>query len=356
MPPKLRPLPRKPNVPPPLESSDDDITLGNIRVGPNGVEFTGEGDLHVPRQDLALGTLKMVRPLGRGTQGNVSKYVSTKDNKVYAVKRLYIPSTSDKKNKLTVAGELRNILSQQANAYTVELYNAFYRDRTLWLVMEYMDWGNLEELINLCPAVPETACAYIASQILHALEALHRKVNHHTETDQKGRRQIHRDIKPANVMLSVDGTVKLTDFGIAASAETIGVNSFVGTATYMSPERIQGRMYSTPSDIWSVGVLIAHLLLGKFPFPAAEKGFMALLHQVTECQSLPLVDRCRCSLEAEEFINCCLRQKPEERSTATELLGHKWIVENASKGKDILTELLAKLGEPSPFNEKSPCT
>ncbi|ORC93590.1 putative protein kinase [Trypanosoma theileri] len=355
MPPKLKPLPHKPNILPPPMSNDDDIRLGNIRVDQNGVVFTGGGDLHVLRQDLSLDSLKEVQCLGKGTQGNVSKYINTKDNAVYAVKRLYIPSTSDRTNKQTVAGELRNIICKEANAYTVELYNAFYREGTLWLVMEYMDWGNLEELINISPVIPEAASAYIASQILHALKILHTKSNHHTEGDQKSRRQIHRDIKPANVMLSFDGTVKLTDFGIATSAETIGVNSFIGTATYMSPERIQGRTYSTPSDIWSVGVLIAQLLLGRFPFPSAEKGFMALLREVTECESLPIMSESSCSQAAEDFINHCLRQKPEERSTAAELLEHEWIVHNASKGKAILTELLNELGERLPPNSPSPC-
>ncbi|RNF10340.1 protein kinase [Trypanosoma rangeli] len=347
MPPKLVPLPRKPTAQLPSLSSDDDITLGNIRVGPSGVEFTGEGDLHVPRQDISLDALKCMECLGKGTQGSVRKCIDQKDNAVYAVKELLIPRTTDRMNKLTVAGEFRNIFWQGTNTYTVKLYNAFYRDGTLHLVMEYMDWGNLEELISIQPVIPEPVCAYIASQILHALQIIHTKNNYPTETDQKERRQIHRDIKPANLMLSMDGVVKLTDFGIAASAETIGVNSFVGTVTYMSPERIQGRTYSTPSDIWSVGVLIAQLLLGRFPFSAATIGFMALLHQVMECKSFSLVSECKCSQRAEDFINQCIRQKPADRGTAAELLQDEWIVENASNGRDVLTKLLNTVGKPA---------
>ncbi|RNF22590.1 protein kinase [Trypanosoma conorhini] len=347
MPPKLTPLPRKPTVQLPSLSSEDDITLGNLRVGPSGVEFTGEGDLHVPRQDISLGALKCTECLGKGTQGSVLKCIDQRDNAVYAVKQLPIPRTTDRMNKLTVAGEFRNIFSQGANTYTVKLYNAFYRAGTLYLVMEYMDWGNLEELISMHPVIPEPACAYIASQILHALQTLHTKTNYPTETDQKERRQIHRDIKPANVMLSINGVVKLADLGIAASAETLGVNSFVGTAIYMSPERIQGRTYSTPSDIWSVGVLIAQLLLGRFPFSAAATGFMALLRQVMECKSLSLVDECHCSQKAENFMNKCICQNPADRGTATELLQHEWIVENVSKGRDVLTQLLDTVGKPA---------
>lgn len=310
------------------------------------MEFTGEGDLHVPRPDLTIDGLRRVRQLGQGTQGNVFMYVAP-EKSVFAVKKIAIPSTMDSRMRQTVASELRNIFSDRSNDFTVNLYNAFYRDGALRLVMEYMDWGNLEELLSQKVPIPETASAYITSQMLHALEVLHTKSNLVTEAkpNNKSVRQIHRDIKPANVLLSTDGRVKLADFGIATSAETIGVNSFVGTATYMSPERIQGRRYSTPSDIWSVGVVMAQSLVGHYPFESVEQGFMPLLREITAVESFPIREQTGCSQAAQGFLDKCLRQNPDERGTATELLSMPWILENEGAGKAELVQLLSSLGD-----------
>ncbi|KAG5493943.1 hypothetical protein JKF63_01775 [Porcisia hertigi] len=346
MPPKLKPLPpKKSTVPSEPPDDSDELTVGNIRVGPRGVEFTGGGDLQVRRPDLNFESLKRVRQLGQGAQGSVSMYV-TSDKSVFAVKKITIPSTIDTRTRQTVAAELRNIFSAESNAYTVCLYNAFYRNKTLRLVMEYMDWGNIEELIAEKVKIPQTVCGYIASQMLHALAVLHTKSNIVTETHQnKSLRQIHRDIKPANVLLSTTGCVKLADFGIATSADTIGVNSFVGTATYMSPERIQGRRYSTPSDIWSVGVVVAQMLLGRYPFSSVNKGFMALLREIISVEKYALMEETGCSQEAQDFIDACLRQNPEDRGSASEALESPWIKYCEEHGKAEMVTLLASLGD-----------
>ncbi|KAK7200767.1 protein kinase [Novymonas esmeraldas] len=346
MAPKLKRLPaKKSTLPPEPPEESDEFTVGNIRVGPRGVEFTGEGDLQVRRPDLNFENLKRVRQLGQGTQGNVSMYV-TYDKSVFAVKKITIPSTVDTRTRQTVAAELRNIFSAQSNEYTVNLYNAFYRNGALRLVMEYMDWGNIDELIAEKVKIPATVCGYIASQMLHALAVLHTKSNIVTESNQhKSLRQIHRDIKPANVLLSTNGCVKLADFGIATSAETIGVNSFVGTATYMSPERIQGRRYSTPSDVWSVGVVVAQMLLGYYPFSSVRKGFMALLREINSVEKYPLMDATECSQDAQDFIDSCLRQDPEDRGSAIDLLESPWIKHCEANGKAEMVTLLASMGD-----------
>lgn len=339
MPPKLKVLPRKP---PAYVSKAvvNELTIGNVRVGPNGVEFTGTGDLQVMLPELKIETLTRVRSIGEGVQGNVSMYV-TPDQKQYAVKKIPISSMCEDRMRQTVAAELRNIFSQKANPYTVCLYNAYYRDGFLRLVMEYMDWGSLQELIDVHPQIEEPIAAFVATELLNALNILHTKSNIVTESNSnKTLRQIHRDIKPANILLSTDGRVKVTDFGIAASTETLGVSSFVGTATYMSPERIQGQRYSTPSDIWSVGVVVAQLLLGRYPFTSIDKDFMALLKEVTMTDTIEIRESAGCSQEAEDFVNSCLRQNPEDRSSALELLSHPWIIQHVEEGRQMLGELL----------------
>ena len=80
---------------------------------------------------------------------------------------------------------------------------------------------------------------------------------------------MHRDLKPDNILINKLGEIKLTDFGISKAMEsTFGLcGSFVGTPSYMSPERIQGTKYSFPSDVWSVGIILHEMATGHYPYP-----------------------------------------------------------------------------------------
>ena len=98
---------------------------------------------------------------------------------------------------------------------------------------------------------------------------------------------MHRDIKPDNILINKKGIVKLTDFGISKQLtgdETEKAKTFVGTLTYMSPERMEGEKYTYAGDIWSLGIVIVELITGKFPFKET-KGFLEMLEQISEHQS-----------------------------------------------------------------------
>lgn len=328
-------MPAKPKamtVKRPKESEDGvkQLTLGNLRVDAAGIHLV-EGAVEDPSvgspltlsEAINIDDLERKTCLGQGAQGNVELWRhKIEHGKKYAVKNITIqPGT----NLANIAAEIRNIYVQRSD-YTIPLYNAFIRSGKLMLVMQYMDWGNLEELLTKIPQLPEECAAYIADQLLHGLELLHTRQSF---GEKRETRQVHRDIKPANVLLSREGLVKLADFGVAANAETIGVQSFVGTATYMSPERIRESRYSTPSDIWSVGIVIAQCLLGEYPFKRAGNNFMELLKTVTTIEKVPLLPTH--SAEAQDFIDRCLKQQPELRASAKELLEHPWIKTRSSK-------------------------
>lgn len=85
---------------------------------------------------------------------------------------------------------------------------------------------------------------------------------------------MHRDIKPENILINSKGKIKLSDFGISKELEQTKAltNTFVGTLSYMSPERIQGHQYGYPSDIWSLGLVILELASGHFPVEAFTNG------------------------------------------------------------------------------------
>lgn len=328
-PPPGRPKPgrieRKPARQTSATPPPSDVEIGSIRVGHAGITTVNPDEQHLLPKTVNIDDLSFIKELGHGAAGSVSLYKHRESGDKFAVKKINVQGKTQAMQ--AGAAEIRNVFATPSpNA--VRLYNAFFRDSNLLLVMEYMDGGNLEELLEKQKKLPEPAAAYIACELLQALSQLHRKSRQVVETGKgaatgKERRQIHRDIKPANVMLSRTGAIKIADFGVAGSADSIGLASFVGTATYMSPERIKGERYGTASDIWSVGIVVAQILIGEYPFKSVGSGFMALLKEVTSRDSVVLSG---VTPEAQDFCDKCLRQVADERSSADELLRHPWII------------------------------
>lgn len=142
-------------------------------------------------------------------------------------------------------------------------------------------------------------------------------------------RIMHRDIKPSNVLVNSKGQIKLCDFGVSSELENSVADTFVGTGTYMAPERIQGSPYTVKSDVWSVGLTLMELAIGKFPFSiesedgeddaAGPQGILDLLQQIVlePAPKLPKSDAFPQILE--DVIAKCLMKNPDERPTPQEL-------------------------------------
>ena len=139
---------------------------------------------------------------------------------------------------------------------------------------------------------------------------------------------MHRDIKPSNILVNSKGQIKLCDFGVSGELVNSVADTFVGTSTYMAPERIQGQKYTVKSDVWSFGLAIMELAIGKFPFDASEQlsdgdgapaGILDLLQQIVyePAPKLPKSDAFPQILE--DMIQKCMSKSPEERPTPQEL-------------------------------------
>jgi mitogen-activated protein kinase kinase len=140
-------------------------------------------------------------------------------------------------------------------------------------------------------------------------------------------RIMHRDLKPSNILVNSKGSIKLCDFGVSSELEGSIAETFVGTGTYMAPERIQGSPYTVKSDVWSVGLSLMELAIGKFPFAGSAddddaggpQGILDLLQQIVlePAPKLPKSDAFPSILE--DMIAKCLLKDPAERPTPLEL-------------------------------------
>ncbi|MFF3914340.1 protein kinase [Streptomyces sp. NPDC001852] len=140
-----------------------------------------------------------------------------------------------------------------------------------YLVMEYVKGTTLLQLVCEAPAVEPEHALELTAGVLEALDHAH---SHGI---------VHRDIKPANVMLSDEGTVKVTDFGIARSVDRAGTtltrtSVVVGTAEYLSPEQARGEQVDVRTDLYSTGCLLYELLTGRPPFTGDTPLAVAMKH------------------------------------------------------------------------------
>lgn len=138
---------------------------------------------------------------------------------------------------------------------------------------------------------------------------------------------MHRDIKPSNILTNSKGQIKLCDFGVSGELVNSIADTFVGTSTYMAPERIQGEKYTVKSDVWSFGLSIMELAIGRFPFGSENPsdddegpaGILDLLQQIVHepAPRLPKSDAFPSILE--DMCQKCLSKVPDERPTPQEL-------------------------------------
>lgn len=138
----------------------------------------------------------------------------------------------------------------------ITLYDFLVSNKSYIVVLEYVEGISLRNMLLKRGKLPYTKVLYIAIQIASALEAAHSK------------ELIHKDIKPENILITKEGKVKITDFGIASLIARKKEFRASGTLGYMSPEQITGRYIDETTDIFAVGVVMYELLTGKNPFYA----------------------------------------------------------------------------------------
>ncbi|MBP3320597.1 MAG: Stk1 family PASTA domain-containing Ser/Thr kinase [Clostridia bacterium] len=166
-----------------------------------------------------------------------------------------------------------NAIAVLSHPNIVKVYDVSFGTKIQYIVMEYIDGITLKEFISRQKIINWQDAVYFAKQTLSALKHAHNKGI------------IHRDIKPQNIMLLKDGTIKVTDFGIARFARNethTMTDRAIGSVHYISPEQAKGSIIDERSDIYSVGVMMYEMLTGKLPFEADNAVSVAIMQMQTK--------------------------------------------------------------------------
>ncbi|PTU19103.1 hypothetical protein P175DRAFT_0510396 [Aspergillus ochraceoroseus IBT 24754] len=269
------------------------------------------------RLDLRSEDLVTLKELGAGNGGTVSKVMHASTKVVMARKIIRVDAKENVRKQI-----LRELqVGHDCNSpHIVTFYGAFQNEaRDIVLCMEYMDCGSLDRISKDFGPVRVDVLGKITESVLAGLVYLY-----------EAHRIMHRDIKPSNILVNSRGNIKLCDFGVATETVNSIADTFVGTSTYMAPERIQGGAYTVRSDVWSVGLTVMELAVGRFPFDTSDSsagdrasagpmGILDLLQQIVHepAPKLPKSDAFPPVLH--EFVAKCLLKKPEERPTPRDL-------------------------------------
>ena len=243
---------------------------------------------------------EIIDKVGSGGMSDVYKALDHKLNRYVAVKVLKDEFSEDKGfvSKFKVEAQSAAGLAHPniVNVFDVGDENGIY-----FIVMELVEGITLKKYIEKKGKLPVKEAVSIAIQIAQGIEAAH---NNHI---------IHRDIKPQNVIISREGKVKVTDFGIAraASANTINSNA-MGSVHYISPEQARGGYIDDKSDIYSLGISLYEMLTGKVPFEGDSTVTIALQHINEELPS-PKLEVPDLPISVEKIIEKCTQKKSERR-------------------------------------------
>ena len=226
------------------------------------------------------------------------------------------------------------LCSRLSHKNIVQVTDLGREDDVLFIVMEYIEGLDLRELLRLCSknrvVLPVEFALYVVSETLRALEYAHRK------KDDAGNPLgvVHRDVSPSNILLSIEGEVKLCDFGIAralTSSELLPDEVIQGKAGYMSPETANGDVVDARSDVFAAGIILHELLSGRRLYRAGT-GRPQLFDQAKRAEIPPLPAR---DLPDEArlyaIVMKALARRPDERhESAHAMLGElsRYVMEN----------------------------
>ncbi|KAJ3205990.1 camp-dependent protein kinase catalytic subunit [Dinochytrium kinnereticum] len=205
------------------------------------------------KRSYHLEDFHIVRRVGKGGFASVFLVrLKTSTGRYYALKAIKKSDVLRLKQEKQVMNE-KNILKNIRHSFIVELYQTFQDTFYLYMVMEYIDGGDLFSYLRKIQRFAEEDAKFYVCEVLISLQYLHSE------------NIVYRDLKPENILLDTTGHIKLADFGFAKIVRNT-TQSFCGTPDYIAAEVVANHPYTKAVDWWSFGVLIFELVSGKTPF------------------------------------------------------------------------------------------
>ena len=281
-----------------------------------------------------VGDYKVIEHIGTGAVGKVYKVEHAVTKRLEAMKVLNSGYAAGSEPLLRFEREIR-LQASLKHKNICQVYNAFLVDADLVMVMELVEGWTLQRRLDHGRLTLAESIG-ILRQILAALEHAH------------GHEILHRDLKPANVLLASDGTVKLTDFGLAIEPKDPQLTEQgtpVGTFYYISPELIKGvRPLTAATDIYSAGVLFYEMITGRRPFEQTE-AFDLMTAHVKQTPPRPRSIDDSIPAGIEKVVLKALAKKPGDRyASATEFLAALDVAASARPTED--EETGERIAEP----------
>ncbi len=241
-----------------------------------GVEY---GNYLLLEKVATGGMAELFKAKRRGVQGF---------QKIVAIKRI-LPHLVENEDFVTMFIDEAKLAAQLNHPNIAQIYDLGKIEDTFYIAMEYVEGHDLRKILKKCKekgcSIPEPIVLFVASKVLSALDYAHRKKG----LDNKDLHIVHRDISPQNIILSVEGDVKLVDFGIAKAATKASqtqAGALKGKLLYMSPEQAWGEKVDKRSDLFSLGSVMYEALTGKKCFLAESE--ISILEKVRNVDYTPI--------------------------------------------------------------------